>query len=159
MGSHGWVRFQKYGQQLGTATSLGAAVKAEQPGWVLPLPFSCVLSPLPFPFTPVLSASGDHSNPICSCCCSADCSSCLSEQIVSQQVLLSKNPAIHSVTVTMTLKKMMFLSLFGRDMPFQGTDISISFKMLEKENKRKLVFCLALFYFLIKVELLCNKSV
>lgn len=74
-------------------------------------------------------------------------------------MLLSKNPAIHSVTVTMTLKKMTFLSLFGRDMPFQGTDISISFKMLEKENKRKLVFCLALFYFVIKVELLCNKSV
>lgn len=96
-----------------TATSPGADVKTEQPIWVFPLPVSCFLSLLPFPFPLVLSASSDHSNPICSCVCSADCVlNFYQRQTVSQQVFMSKNRAIHSVTVVMTLRKMTLQWLF-----------------------------------------------
>ena len=74
-------------------------MKAEQPVCVFLLPVSYFLPRLPFPFPPVLSASSDHSNPICRCGCSADCVlNFYQRQIVSEQVFMSKNRAIHSVT-------------------------------------------------------------
>lgn len=91
------------------------------------------------------------------------CSDFLSESNCSPAGVLSKNCAIHSVNVMKTLKKMTFQCLFFffflKGCAFwMNRNVCIWCKLLEKEKKRISAFCLVLFCFLIRVELLCNNK-